>query len=98
MWVCNTEEVRYQIVSQLDDKKRNNEEFLVMMLSFPMKSPVSSVDIYKNSKNTLPTSRRKEYPSVRKSESEELTQTQTQARTIYKGFTNISRTMVQMSM
>ena len=46
MWVCDTEEVRYQMVSQLDGKKKNNEGFLGMMLSFPIRSPVSLVEIY----------------------------------------------------
>jgi len=44
--VCDTEEVRYQMVSQLDGEKKNHEGFLGMMLHFPIKSPLSLVEIY----------------------------------------------------
>ena len=39
MWVCDTEEVRDQMVSQLDGK--NHEGFLGMMLSFLLTLPIS---------------------------------------------------------
>lgn len=37
MWVCDTEKVRDQMVSQLDGK--NHEGFLGLMLSFSIESP-----------------------------------------------------------
>lgn len=39
MWVCGTEEVRDQMVLQLDGK--NHEGFLGLMLSFLLTRPVS---------------------------------------------------------
>lgn len=44
MWVCDTEEVRGQMVSQLDGK--NHEGFLGVMLSFSIDSPGFLVGIH----------------------------------------------------